>query len=272
MPYNIIKNGRKYELRLVKNNQLLGTHTTKKGAESQIKAIEISKTGRKNPDLYEKAKEIADNRYGLEHSARKQQQITRIYKDLGGEYTDDLKPNQLSLQKWSLEDWGRDIPDGRYLPKYVREKLTPEEYLKTSIAKIKGDKQYVKQPEEIVKKIRKIKLNPPSIIKKIYEGKGQTKEKSKKVKIGNHIYTYYLSDKPNKKLMTIVNGKKIYFGATGYHHFRDKTSLLNPELSHYDDTRRKRYINRHSKIEDKEGNLVIFNPESPAFHSLNILW
>lgn len=258
MPYNIIKNGRKYELRLVKNNQLLGTHTTKKGAESQIKAIEISKTGRKNPDLYEKAKEIADNRYGLEHSARKQQQITRIYKDMGGEYTDDLKPNQLSLKKWTAEDWGRDIPEGRYLPKYVREKLTPEEYLETSIAKMKGDKQYVKQPEEIVKKIRKIK-----------EGKGKV---SKKVKIVNHIYTYYLSDKPNKKLMTIVNGKKIYFGATGYQHFRDKTGLLNPELSHYDEARRKRYISRHSKIKDKEGNLVVLNPESPAYHALNILW
>lgn len=268
MPYQIFKNGRKYELRLVKNNQLLGTHTTKKGAESQIKAIEISKTGRKNPDLYEKAKEIADNRYGLEHSARKQQQITRIYKDLGGEYTDDLKPNQLSLKKWTAEDWGRDIPEGRYLPKYVREKLTPEEYLKTSIEKMKGNKQYVKQPEEIVKKIRKIKLNPPSILKKFYEGKGQNKEPFKKV----GKYTYYLSDKPNKKLMTIVNGKKIYFGATGYQHFRDKTGLLNPELSHYDEARRKRYISRHSKIEDKEGNLVVLNPESPAYHALNILW
>ena len=272
MPYNIIKNGTKYELRLIKNNQLLGTHTTKKGAESQIKAIEISKTGRKNPDLYEKAKEIANEKYGLDHSARKQQQIVRIYKDLGGEYTDNLKPNQLSLKKWSLEDWGRDIPEGRYLPKYVREKLTPEEYLKTSIVKMKGTTQYVKQPEEIVKKIRKIKEKQPSIIEKIYKGRGQTKEKLKKVKIGNHIYTYYLSDKPNKKLMTIVNGKKIYFGATGYMHFRDKTGLLDPDNSHYDQARRKRYISRHSKIEDKDGNLVILNPESPAYHSLNILW
>lgn len=256
MPYNIIKVNNKYELRLLKDNKLLGTHKTKKEANKQIQAIELSK-GRKDADLYIKANEIADEKYGTKHSARKQQQISRIYRELGGEYTEDLKPNQQSLKKWTAEDWGSDIPFGRYLPKKIREKLTPEEYIQTSEKKIKDTLKGIQYSQQ-----------PKNIIEKIYKGKGQTTDPFKKV----GKYTYYLSDKPNKKLMTIINGKKIYFGATGYEHFRDKTGLLNPELSHFDKARRNRYISRHGKIEDKDGNLVILNPESPAYHALNILW
>jgi hypothetical protein len=106
------------------------------------------------------------------------------------------------------------------------------------------------------------------LIKKIYLGRGQTQENYKKV--GN--YTYYLSDKPNKKLMTYINGKKIYFGDVNYMHFRDKTGLLNPNLQHFDNDRRLRYIKRASNIKDKFGNYTQFNPESPNYHALNILW
>ena len=67
--------------------------------------------------------------------------------------------NQKSLKKWTAEDWGRDIPKGRYLPKMIRGQLSRKDYMRTSIAKIKGKTQYVKQPEDIVKKIRKIKEN-----------------------------------------------------------------------------------------------------------------
>jgi hypothetical protein len=254
MPYNIIKVGRKYELRLIKDNKLLGTHATKKQAENQMKAIEINKTGRLNPELYEKAKEIANEKYGVEHSARKQQQITRIYKSLGGEYTKNKTKAQKSLSKWTSEDWGRDIPEGRYLPKYIREQLTPEEYLKTSIAKMKGTTQYVKQPEEIVEKIREIK-----------EGKGEPFKKVGK-------YTYYISDKPNKKLMTVVDDKKIYFGDPRYQHYKDKTGLLNPSLNHLDQKRRKNYLMRASNILDKNGEYTFNNPKSPNYHAMKILW
>ncbi len=257
MPYNIIKNGSKYELRLEKNNQLLGTHKTKKEANKQIQAIEINKTGRLNPDLYEKAKKMADEKYGLKHSARKQQQITRIYKDvLGGEYTDDLKPNQKSLKKWTAQDWGRDIPEGRYLPKKIREELTPDEYLRTSLEKMRGTlkgQQYVKQPEDIVKKIRKLKGGEKPF--KIIKG-----------------YKYFVSDKPEKKLMVDVNGKRLYFGATGYEQYKDKTGLLNPDTNHLDKTRRNRYLMRAKNIKDKEGNLTYLDPESPNYHAVNILW
>lgn len=253
MPYNIIKNNNKYELRLKDNNKLLGIHKTKKEAESQIKAIEINKTGRKHPELYEKAKEIANLKYGLEHSARKQQQITRIYKSLGGEYTDDLKPNQKALKKWTAEDWGRDIPEGRYLPKYIREKLTPEEYLRTSIAKMKGKTQYVKQPEDIVEKIREIKKGGAK--SKLIDG-----------------FRFYKSEKPNKKLKVKVNDKWIHFGNSNYEHYFDRTGLLNKKFNHLDEERRKRYLARATKIKDKEGYLTVYDLNSPNYYSVRYLW
>jgi hypothetical protein len=43
MPYLISKVGSKYELRLKKDNSLIGTHKTKKDALKQIQAIEINK-------------------------------------------------------------------------------------------------------------------------------------------------------------------------------------------------------------------------------------
>jgi len=256
MPYNIIKVGRKYEVRLIKDNKLLGTHKTKKEAENQIKAIEINKTGRTNPELWELAKELAIKQLG-KHSARAIQLAGKIYRSFGGEYTKNKTKAQKDLTKWTKEDWGRDIPEGRYLPKYIREQLTPEEYLKTSIAKMKGTTQYVKQPEEIVDLIREIR--------EIKEGKGEPFKKVGK-------YTYYISDKPNKKLMTIVDNKKVYFGDPRYQHYKDKTGLLNPSLNHLDQKRRKNYLMRASNILDKNGEYTFNNPKSPNYHALAILW
>ena len=159
MPYNIIKNGLNYELRLVKGNKLLGTHSTRIGATKQIQAIEINKTGRLHPNLWKKAEKIAYEKFDNKHSARMRQYQGRVYRNLGGGYTKELKPNQKSLKKWTAEDWGQDIPKGRYLPKMIRGQLSRKDYMRTSIAKIKGKTQYVKQPEDIVKKIRKIKEN-----------------------------------------------------------------------------------------------------------------
>jgi hypothetical protein len=166
MPYLVKYVNGKYELRLKKDNKLLGTHETKKDAEKQIQAIELSK-GRKDADLYIKANEIADEKYGLPHSARKQQQITRIYKELGGRYTENLKPNQKSLQDWTDEKWTTksglpsSISGERYLPEKVIKKLTKKEYDETSKAKKEGmakGVQYVKQPKKIIEKIKIISV------------------------------------------------------------------------------------------------------------------
>ena len=217
----------------------------------------INITGRLNPKLWEKAKKMALEKFNNKFSARMFQYAGKIYRDLGGKYTKELSENQKSLKKWTSEDWNRDIPDiGRYLPKAIREELTPDEYLRSSIAKMKGTikgQQYVKQPEDIVKKIRKLKGG---------------KRNYKTIK----GYKYYVSDKPDKKLMVDVNGKRLYFGATGYEQYKDKTGLLNPDSNHLDKARRNRYLMRAKKITDKEGNLTYLNPESSNYHAVNILW
>jgi len=89
-------------------------------------------------------------------------------------------------------------------------------------------------------------------------------------KIGK--YTYFLSDKKNKKLSVIVDGKKIYFGDTNYQNFNDSTNLLNKSFLHYDNERKRRYLLRAMSIRDKNNNLTYLNPLSPNYHSIRILW
>ena len=43
------------------------------------------------------------------------------------------------------------------------------------------------------------------------------------VKIGK--YNYEKSTNPKKKLMVVVNGKKIHFGSRDMEHFKDKTGI-----------------------------------------------
>ena len=90
------------------------------------------------------------------------------------------------------------------------------------------------------------------------------------VKIGN--YEYFLSDKKDKKLFTIVKGVKIYFGDANYQHYYDKSSILPKSSNHLDEKRKASYIARASKIKDKSGALTANNPNSPNYHSLRLFW
>lgn len=55
-----------------------------------------------NPDIYKKAKEIADQTFE-KHGAYKSAFLVKKYKELGGKYKDDGKPRNLS--RWLSEDW-----------------------------------------------------------------------------------------------------------------------------------------------------------------------
>lgn len=265
MPYNISKVNNKYELKLKDSNKVLGKHTTKQSAKSQIMAIEINKkkSGRKDPELWEKAKDMALEKFG-KHSARMIQYAGKLYRDLGGEYEKTLSPSQKSLKKWTQEDWGRDIEKGRYLPKKVREELSPEDYLRTSIAKMKGKTQYVKQPQDIVEKIKKIK-GGKTLLKKVLV---KNNEPSKVI----DGYRFFKSEKPKKKLKVEIDGKWVHFGQHPYEHFFDKTGLLDKSLNHGDDLRRKRYLQRSMPIRDKEGNYTVNDKTSPNYWSVRALW
>ena len=90
------------------------------------------------------------------------------------------------------------------------------------------------------------------------------------VKVGK--YNYELSTAKGKKLMTVVNGKIIHFGAKNMEHFKDKTGLLPKSLNHGDKERRKNYLTRTAKIKDGKGKLTKDNPNSANYHARRVLW
>ena len=125
----------------------------------------MAKTAEKtDPKLWEqvKAEVIASDKGGDsgEWSARKAQMAVQEYKRRGGGYK-GRKTEDNSLIQWEKEDWGtksgedsRDTGE-RYLPKEAREKLTDEEYKRTT-AKKRADtrkgKQFSAQPKDVAKK------------------------------------------------------------------------------------------------------------------------
>ena len=75
-------------------------------------------------------------------------------------------------------------------------------------------------------------------------------------------YEIYVSDKPEKKYLALVNNRRVYFGAYGYEQYKDKFGYYS-EWNHLDKNRRDRYYARHS----------INYPEGSAdWFSKNILW
>ena len=90
-----------------------------------------------NPDIYKKAKAIADQTFE-KHGAYKSAFLVKKYKELGGEYKDDGKPKNLS--RWLSEDW-KDVAGLSY-PVYRPTKrvssktpLTADEVSTESLAK-----------------------------------------------------------------------------------------------------------------------------------------
>lgn len=113
-----------------------------------------------NPKLWEAAKRDAKAKMGGKHSARAMQLAVAIYKKRGGKY--DGKKGENSLDKWTKQKWR--TSDGsksegkkRYLPDADWDKLSDKEKAATNRAKAEGykkGKQWVKQPEKIVKKLK----------------------------------------------------------------------------------------------------------------------
>ena len=80
------------------------------------------------------------------------------------------------------------------------------------------------------------------------------------------------SDRKNKKLKVLKDGKWIHFGDNRYDHFFDRTLLLNPDLNHFDPIRRHKYLSRALKIKNKNGELTSYDDMIPNYYSVNYLW
>jgi hypothetical protein len=121
---------------------------------------------RTNEKLWEKAKAEAKAKMGGKHSARAMQLAGKIYKDKGGGYTGEKTKEQKSLSKWTKQEWTTKSgkPSGetgeRYLPKKAIKALSSSEYASTTKAKREGTKagkQFVSQPKDIAKKVKKFR-------------------------------------------------------------------------------------------------------------------
>ena len=112
-----------------------------------------------NPELYSKAKKIADEKYS-KPSAYKSGFIVKKYKELGGTYTDDKEPK--NLERWFKEKW-KDIGGLEY-PVYRPTKRINK---KTALIPDEID------PENLLQQIfLKQKIKGESNLPKFKEGKG----------------------------------------------------------------------------------------------------
>jgi len=93
--------------------------------------------------------------------------------------------------------------------------------------------------------------------------------KGKGKKVGK--YTYYKSTNPDKKLMVVVDGKKIHFGARSMQHYKDRTGIWKSK-DHLDSKRRENYKSRAGGIKDKNGKLTYKDPTKANYHAYHILW
>ena len=106
-----------------------------------------------NPELYEKAKQIADEKY-KKPSAYKSGFIVKKYKELGGTYDNDNK--EINLKRWFKEEW-TDVGNKEY-PVY-RPTIRINKQTPLTINEI--DKKNLKQQIALKQKIKHKSNLPP---------------------------------------------------------------------------------------------------------------
>lgn len=206
-----------------------------------------------NPELYSKAKQIADEKYS-KPSAYKSGFIVKTYKELGGTYSG--KKDNTGLASWFKENWkdiaGLDYPVYRPTKRVTKNTpLTPEEI----------------DPKNLLKQIllkQKIKgeNNLPAFVKK---GSG--------IKYDIKPYSYTQAKRLGVKIKPSTNPKKkidvydynnqyiLSIGAKGY---KDYPTYISEKGKEYADERRRLYKNRHNKDRNILG--------SAGYYADQILW
>ena len=210
-----------------------------------------------NPQLWEKAKQRACTSGNLcKHSARKMQWATRWYKNNGGTYKTKKPAADNSLRQWSREKWrtqdgGKSAGKKRYLPAKAWKALTPEQARRTNAAKRRGHKagkQYVAQPADVRRTIRRSKTKSKS-----------KSESSKRVRLS--VSRTPRAAKAFKAVFTLPNGRTrtVRFGT-------ERNYVLTPEKTAQD---RNAYIARHSAPKSGEDH---DDPMTAGALSRHILW
>jgi len=216
----------------------------------EIKALKEGKEGKgiDNPDLYNKAKQIADATYS-KPSAYKSGFIVKKYKELGGTYSG--KKENKGIGRWFQEEW-KDVGNQEY-PVYRPTKritkdtpLTPNEIKPSNLKKQIALKQVIKGDANLPPfqggKVVSLGQQADNISEydEVYKFSNPKKVQELAKKYLGDGATIFRSTKKDKKYMVYnPNTKKwVHFGQIPYEDF----------TKHKDEKRRQNYLKRTANM------------------------
>ena len=164
----------------------------------------------------------------------------------------------------SSDDESQAKPHKEDLKKYIKdsddessqEQITPKSSPQKPI-KVKRLKSPPLQDFPIIQPKKSISKDPPK--KYLAQGANFKKLQKKAKKLGADSLQY--SKRKNLKYMVEYNDKKIHFGS----------AKTEDYLTHHDQVRREKYLNKAKKITDKDGRLTHELPFYPNYWSVNLL-
>jgi hypothetical protein len=218
-----------------------------------------------NPDLYKKAKELADATYS-KPSAYKSGFIVNKYKELGGTYSG--QKGYKGIGRWFKEEWkdvgNKEYPVFRPTKRVTKDTpLTPDEIDPANVKKQIALKQVIKGDANLpafkIKEGGALKGLDPNKKTDILKFSDPKKAIKNAIQYLKDNIVFGLSTKKTKKYMVQrPDGKWIHFGEMGYEDF----------TKHQDDKRRQNYLKRTANM---KGN---WKDDKYSANNLarNILW
>lgn len=204
-----------------------------------------------NPELYSKAKKIADEKYS-KPSAYKSGFIVKKYKELGGTYTDDKEPK--NLKRWFKEDW-KDIGGLEY-PVY-----RPTKKVSKKTPLIPDEIDFNNLLEQI---FLKQKIKGESNLPKFKEGKGLYKIDPYAYKQAKKLGVKIEPSNKKFKKIDIFDYNNQYIMSIGDTRYNDYRSYIKEKGKEYADNRRRLYKIRHEKNRHNLG--------TPSYYADQLLW
>ena len=174
------------------------------------------------------------------------------------------KSTTINISEVSSSDDENAKPHKEDLKKYIKdsddessqEQITPKSSPQKSI-KVKRLKTPRLQDSPIIQSKKSISKESPQTY--IVQGDKFKKLQKKAKKLGADSLQY--SKRKNLKYMVEYNDKKIHFGS----------AKTEDYLTHHDQVRREKYLNKAKRITDKDGRLTHELPFYPNYWSVNLL-
>ena len=156
------------------------------------------------------------------------------------------------IDKEELKKYIKDSDDDESSQEQITPKSSPQKPIK-----VKRLKTPTLQDSPIIKPEKSISKELPQ--KYLVQGTNFKKLQKKAKKLGADSLQY--SKRKNLKYMVEYNDKKIHFGS----------AKTEDYLTHHDQVRREKYLNKAKRITDKDGRLTHELPFYPNYWSVNLL-